>query len=184
MPIDEWHNSFTFDCDSGSDFLNASFRFLFLGNTQKNQLVFLYWIKIIYQRKRNNRYFLYARWRYSNMNFAMFPHFSPIIMSSGRSLLCSSIRTIMLTLVVSSRLWLIIQWIMLSTILKIAIWFPVTKMMCLWNFYISANWRKGSTNCWISTDNFNVFIFNKWFLPRKVIFLEDYDALLNALYLL
>ena len=83
-----------------------------------------------------------VRCRYSTMNIAMFYHFVPIIIISGYILLCSSIMTIMLTLVVSSRLWLIIRWIMLSTRLPITIQFSFTEVTYLWNFYISANWWK------------------------------------------
>ena len=88
-------------------------------------------------------------------------HFVPIIIIYGSSLFCSSIMMILLTLVVSSRLWLILQWIMFSIRLPITIWFPFTKARCLWNLYISANLWKRSTDCWPSTNNFNLFIFNR-----------------------
>ena len=124
----------------------------------------------------------YPRGSYFTMNISMSHHFFPIIIISRRKLLCSSIMKILLTLVVSSRLWLIIRWIMFSTRLPINIWFPFTKAMCLWNFYIYANWWKSSTDFWPSTDNFKFFIFNSWFLPCSVIFLKYYDALLNEIF--
>ena len=145
-------------------FLNKSCWFLFLRKSQKNQLVFLYWIRTIYQW--NHGYF-YVRWRYSTMNIAMFSHFFPIIFISGRILLCSSIITIMLTLVVSRILYLVILWIMFSTILPIMIWFNFTKAIFLWGFYISDHLWKRFTGLWPSIDNFNLFIFNRWFFhPR------------------
>ena len=85
---------------------------------------------------------LNVMWRYFNMNIAMFSHFVPTIISSGRSLFCSSIIAILLSLVVSRRMWLIKLLIMLSVILLITLWFPFTKAMCLWRFYIYANWWK------------------------------------------
>ena len=125
---------------------------------------------------------LKVRWSYSTMNIATFSHFFLIIISSGSILFCSSIMAITLNSVVSSSLWLVIQLIMLSTRLTITIWFTSTKSICLWDFYISTNWWKISTDCWPSTNNLNLFIFNRWFLPCSVIFLEYYDALLKLLF--
>ena len=46
--------------------------------------------------------------------------------------------------------------------LPITLWFPFTKSMCLWKFYISANWWKSSTDCRPYTNNYNLVIFNRW----------------------
>ena len=110
-----------------------------------------------------------------------FPKFVTIIIIFGTSLLCSSILTILSTLVVSSRLrliiwwssirlWLIIRWIVLSTIFPTTILFYYTKTVCLWNFYISANWWKF---CCSTGD----------FLPCSLTFLEEYNALINENFL-
>ena len=102
------------------------------------------------------------------MNISMLSHFSPFTIISGRSLLCSSTMAILLTLVLSSRLWLIIQWIMLSIRLIIMIWFSFTEVTCLWNFYISANVWKSFTDFWPSTDNTNHFIFTRLFFAMLI----------------
>ena len=102
------------------------------------------------------------------MNIATFFHFFPIIISYGRSLFCFSIMKILLILVVSSRCWLIIRWIMFSTLLPIKIWSYFTETMCLWNFYISANWWNSSTYCWPTTNNCNIFIFKRWFFAVTI----------------
>ena len=113
------------------------------------------------------------------MNIAMFPHFVSIINILGMRLLCYYILTILLTLVVSSRLWLIIRWIsikfwliirwiMLSTIFPIMILFYFTKMMCLWNYYIYSNFLKTCNYFWLSTDNYNIFIFDRWFISMLI----------------
>ena len=110
----------------------------------------------------------FSRCRHSTMNIATFTHFLPIIIISGRRLLCSSTMTIMFTLVVSSRLCLIIRWLMLSTRLPIMIWFYFTEAICLQNFYISANEWKLSTDLWPRTNNYNIFIFKSWFLDIPI----------------
>ena len=108
------------------------------------------------------------------MNTAMFSHFFLIIIIFGTSLLCSSILKILLTLVVSIRLcliipWisimllLIIRWIILSMRFPIMIFVSFSKIVCLWDLYISANWWNTSTYCWCITNNYNIFIFNRWF---------------------
>ena len=107
--------------------------------------------------------FLNIRWRYSTINIATFSHFVPIITSSGNNLLCHYIMRIPGAFVVSSRLWLIIRWIIFSMIFPIMFWFPFIKVMCLWNLSISENWWIILTDFWNNTDNFNLFIFNSWF---------------------
>ena len=98
----------------------------------------------------NNGYFSVSC-RYSTMNIAMFSHFVSIIIITGTRLLCYSIPTILLKLVVSIRLWLIIQWIssmlwliirwiMLSKRFPVTNWFYFTKTIPLWNYSISTNW--------------------------------------------
>ena len=109
------------------------------------------------------------------MNISISPHFVSIIVVFGMSLLCSSILTILLTLVVSSRLWLIIgrissnswliiRWIIFSKRLSIMILLSFTKTICLWNYYISANWWKNCTYFCRITYNSNLFIFNRLFI--------------------
>ena len=120
-------------------------------------------------------------------------HFVFIIIIFGTSLLCSSILVILLTLVIfsrlcliiqliSSRLWLIIRWILLSKILPIMNWFSFTKTISLCNYYIYAN-------CWkfllIAIEVPLIIISSSWtfdLFPWSLIFLEDYDALLNDLF--
>ena len=109
------------------------------------------------------------------MNIVMFSHLVSMIIIFGKSLLYYSILTILLKLVLSSRFWLIIQWIisnlwliirwmMLSIILKIMILFSFTKTMCFCNYYISVKLFKTCTHWWRSTNNYNIFIFNMWFI--------------------
>ena len=108
------------------------------------------------------------------MDIAMFYHFVSIIIIFGTSFLCYSILMVLLTLVVFSRLWLIITWIsirlwliigliMLSTRLPIMIYFPFTKLF-LCNYYIYSNWWKNCTYFCRITYNSNLFIFNRLFI--------------------
>ena len=113
------------------------------------------------------------------MNIAMFCHFFSIMLIFGTILLYYFILTIMLTFVVSIKLWLIIRWISIrlcfiiwlivfSKVLPIVILFSLTKNMCLWNHYIYDNWWKTCTCCWSSTDIYNLFIFNRWFFEMII----------------
>ena len=102
----------------------------------------------------------------------MFPHFVSIITIFGTSLFCSYILTIILILVVSIRFWLIIWWpsgrlwliirlVMFSTILPIVILFSFTNLFS--ELIYLCQLVKSSNNCWCSTNNYNIFIFNGWF---------------------
>ena len=112
------------------------------------------------------------------MDIAMCYHFVSIIIIFGTSFLCYSILIVLLTLVVFSRLWLIITWIsirlwliigliMLSTRLPIMIYFPFTKLF-LCNYYIYSNWWKTCTYFWRITNNSNIFIFNRRFIAMLI----------------
>ena len=138
--------------------------FFFLRKLQKNQLGFYF----LYNNNSqwNN---IFVRCGYSTMNIDIFNRLVHIIIISERSLLCSSIMTILLTLVAIIRLGLIIRQIMFSMWLQIMIWFHFTEPMCLWNFYNNANWWKSTTDCWPITNDFNLFIFNRWFAFMLII---------------
>ena len=107
------------------------------------------------------------------MNNTTFLHFPPIIISFVGSLLCCSIMTILLTLVIIRRLSLIIRCIVLSKIIigwnwrftriPITFWFPFIKALCMWKLYTSTNCWKSSTNFRPYTYNLNLIILNRWF---------------------
>ena len=107
------------------------------GSTRRNSWVFLPIMWFI--TKWNNWSLFYVEWRYSAMNTTMFLHISPIIISSGRILLCFSIMAVLLTFVIIIRL--IIRCIVLSIIticwawrftrIPIALWFPFNKYLWL-----------------------------------------------------
>ena len=85
--------------------------FCIQGITRINSWGFVPIIRFI--TKWNNCWVFYVSWSYSTMNTTTFFHFSPTIISSARRLLCCSIMTILLKLVIISRL--IILSIMFST---------------------------------------------------------------------
>ena len=146
------------------NFSNESWWFLFLSKYQKNSFFFPFLC---------NNYCPTRKW--VPFLSGVYCHFSPLLPYRNFFqiiLLCYHILTILLTLVastrlwliirsISSRLWLIIRWIMLYTTFLIVILFSFTKMMCLWNFYILANLWNISTDCWQSADDSNIFIFNR-----------------------
>ena len=115
----------------------------------------------------------HVRWRYSSVKNITFLHFFSSIISSIRILLCCSTMTILLNLVIISRLRLIIRYIVLSTItigwtwrftrVPITFWFPFTKALCLWKFYIYTNRWKSFIDCRTYTNNIIIIIFNRWF---------------------
>ena len=166
--------------------------FCIKGSTRGKSSVFLSLIRFV--TWWHNWWLFYFRWGYSTLNNTTSLHFFPIIIIPVRILLCFSIMTILLTLFIISNFGLIIRCIMLSTIVivwtwffnifLIAFWFPFTKALYLWKFYIYDDWWKISTDCRPYTNNFNIFILNRGFLPCWVIFLEEYDALLNLYILL
>ena len=113
------------------------------------------------------------------MNLSMLPHFFFIIIIFGTILLCYSFITILLTLVVFTRLWLIIRWIrsrllliilliMLFTLLPITIWFSFTKIVFLWNYYISTYWWIFCTYFCSITNNSNLFVFSRLFVAMII----------------
>ena len=114
------------------------------------------------------------------MNIAMFSHFVSIIISSRRSLLCSSIMMKLSTLVVCSRFWLIIRWIIFPQYLQLRSGFLSLKRcvcgICIFlpigeKVLLIAGLVPRISICSSSTGIF---------LPYLVIFLEDHDVLLNA----
>ena len=128
------------------------------------------------------------------MSNTTFSHFFFIIISYVRRFLCCSTMTILLVLVINIRFRLIIICIISSTIIIGWIWlftrfpitlrFPFTKLLCLWKFYISSN-------CWkilLFSGLMQIISMSSYstgnFLPCWVIFLEEYDALLNSYFLL
>ena len=126
------------------------------------------------------------------MNIAMLSHFLSIIIIFGTSLVCSSILTILLTLVVfsrfwliirwiNSRLWLIIRWIMLSKILRTMNYVSFIDTISLLKYYIYANWWKKLLITVIVTMIPIYSSSTRDFLPWSIILLEWYDKLLNGI---
>ena len=99
-----------------------------------------------------------------------------------KEILYFSIMTILLMLFVIIRMWLIIRLIMLSTPLLIMIWFSITDTICLLNLYISSNW----CNVLLISGLVPMIIISSssigYFLICSLIFLEKFDALLNAIF--
>ena len=139
------------------DLIFSSCWFLFLIKLKMNLLGFLSWIRIIFQW--NNGCFLFFRCGYYTMNHAMCSPFVPIIIIFWRSLLNSSIMTILLMVVVYIRLWLIIRLIVLSTIFPIIIGSLFTKTICFLNYYILDNGWHMTTYFWPGTNNSNGILF-------------------------
>ena len=110
----------------------------------------------------NNGCCFFFRYGYSTTNHDMCYPFDSVIIVFVRSLLNSYIITILLTVVLYCRLWLVIWGITLIIIFPIMIlsFFPET--ICIWNYYILAN------RWWPGTNNFNGILFQGWLFPMFV----------------